>query len=50
MKWLFEPGAPDELVDEIYMHTLALAIFAAIQRAPTARVTVLKTMRSPPAS
>ena len=39
MNWLFEPGAPDELVEDIYMHTLTLAIFATIQRAPKARVT-----------
>ena len=39
MNWLFEPGAPDELVEDIYMHTLTLAIFAAIQRTPKARVT-----------
>ena len=39
MNWLFEPGAPDELVEDIYMHTLTLAIVAAIQRAPKARVT-----------
>ena len=39
MNWLFEPGAPDELVEEIYMHTLPLGIFAAIQGAPKARVT-----------
>ena len=39
MNWLFEPGARDELVEDIYMHTLPLAIFAAIQRSPTARVT-----------
>ena len=36
--WLFAPGTPDELVEDIYMHTLTLAIFAAIQRAPKARV------------
>ena len=39
MNWLFEPGTPDELVEDIYMHTLTLAIFAAIQRTPKARVT-----------
>ena len=39
VNWLFEPSAPDELVGDIYMHTLPLAIFAGIQRAPTARVT-----------
>ena len=39
INWLFEPGTPDELVENIYMHTLPLAIFAAIQRTPTARVT-----------
>ena len=39
MNWLFEPSAPDELVEDIYMHTLPLAIFAAIQGAPKARVT-----------
>ena len=39
MNWLSEPCAPDELVEDIYMHTLTLAIFAAIQTAPRARVT-----------
>ena len=39
MNWLFKPETCDELVEDIYMHTLPLAIFAAIQRAPTARVT-----------
>ena len=39
VNWLFEPGTPDELVEDIYTHTLTLAIFAAIQRAPKARVT-----------
>ena len=39
LNWLFEPNTPDELVEDIYMHTLTLAIFAAIQRPPTARVT-----------
>ena len=27
MNWLFELGTPDELVEDIYMHTLPLAIF-----------------------
>ena len=39
VNWLFKPETCDELVEDIYMHTLPLAIFAAIQRAPTARVT-----------
>ena len=39
MNRLFEPGAPDELVEDIYMHRLTLAIFAAIQRTPKALVT-----------
>lgn len=39
VNWLFEPGTPDELVEDIYMHTLPLAIFAAIQGAREARVT-----------
>ena len=39
MNWLFEPSIPDELVEEIYMHTLPLGICAAIQTTPTARVT-----------
>ena len=39
VNWLFKPETPAELVENIYMHTLPLAIFAAIQRAPTARVT-----------
>ena len=28
---LFEPGTPDEVIEDIYMHTPTLAIFAAIQ-------------------
>lgn len=39
MNWIFEPGTSDELVEDIYMRTLPLAIFAAIQRVPTVRVT-----------
>ena len=39
VNWLFRPDTPDELVEDIYMHTLTLAFFAAIQRSPTARVT-----------
>jgi len=39
VSWLFEPGTTDELVEDIYMHTLPLGILAAIQRAATARVT-----------
>ena len=38
MTWLFKPDSPDELVEDIYMHTLTLAFFAAIQRTPRARV------------
>ena len=38
MNWLFKPDAPDELVEDIYTHTLTLAIFAAIRRTPRARV------------
>ena len=38
MNWLFEPGTPDELVEDIYIHTLPLAICAALRRAPKARV------------
>ena len=39
MNWLFEPGTPDELIEDIYIHTLTLAIFAAIQKTPKSRVT-----------
>ena len=39
MNWLVEPGTPDELIEDIYIHNPTLAIFAAIQRAPKARVT-----------
>ena len=39
VNWLFEPGTPDTLVEDINMHTLTLAIFAAIQGTPKARVT-----------
>ncbi len=38
MTWLFKPGTTDQLVEDIYMHTLTLAFFAAIQRTPRARV------------
>ena len=38
MTWLFKPGTPDELVEDIYMHTLTLAFFAASQRTAQARV------------
>ena len=38
MNWLFKPGTPDELAEDIYMHTLTLAIVAAIRRTPRARV------------
>ena len=38
LNWLFEPGTPDEVVEDIYMHALTLAIFAAIQTAPKAQV------------
>ena len=31
MNWLFEPGAPDEMMKDIYIHTLPLAIAAAVQ-------------------
>ena len=36
--WLFKPGTPDEMLEDIYIHTLTLTIFAAIQRARKARV------------
>ena len=39
LNWLFEPDTPDELVEDIYIHTLPLAIFAAIRKTPKARVT-----------
>ena len=38
VNWLFEPNTPNELVEDIYMHTLPLAMFAAIQGAPKTRV------------
>ena len=38
MNWVFKPDTPDQLVEDIYMHTLKLAFFAAIQRTPRARV------------
>ena len=38
MTWLFKRDTPDELVEDIYMHSLTLAFFAAIQRIPRARV------------
>lgn len=37
VNWLFEPRTADELIEDIHIRTLA--IFAAIQKAPTARVT-----------
>ena len=39
VNWLFEPGTSDELVEDIYVHTLTLAICAAMQGARKARVT-----------
>ena len=39
VNWLFEPDTPEELIDDIYMHTLTLAICAAMQGAQKARVT-----------
>ena len=39
LNWLFEPDTPEELIDDIYMHTLTLAICAAMQGAQRARVT-----------
>ena len=39
VNWLFEPDTPDELIKDIYMHTLTLAICAAMQGARKARVT-----------
>ena len=39
VNWLFEPGTLDELIEDIYVHTLPLAIFAAMQGAQRARVT-----------
>lgn len=38
VNWLFEPGTPDDVIEDIYIHTLTLAIFAATQRARKARV------------
>ena len=38
VNWLFKPGTPDEVIEDIYVHTLTLAIFAAIQWARKARV------------
>ena len=50
MNWLFKPGVPDELVEDIYMHTLTLAIFAAIRRTPRAPGDLAqRTTTSPPA-
>ena len=39
MNWFFEPGISDELVENIYMHNLPLAICAAMQGARKTRVT-----------
>ena len=38
VNWLFKPGTPDEVIEDIYVLTLTLAIFAAIQWARKARV------------
>ena len=38
VNWLFKPGTPDDVIEDIYVHTLTLAIFAATQRARKARV------------
>ena len=39
LNWLFEPGTPDDIVEDIYVHTMTLTICAAIQKTPKARVT-----------
>lgn len=39
VNWLFEPGTPNELMEDVYIHTLPLAIFGALWSAPKARVT-----------
>ena len=39
VNWLFEPSTPDELIEDIYVRTLTLAICAAMQGARKARVT-----------
>ena len=36
--WLFKPGTSDEVIEDIYVHTLTLAMFAALQQARKARV------------
>ena len=38
VNWLFKPGTPDEVIEDIYIQTLTLAIFAAVHRARKARV------------
>ena len=38
VNWLFKPGTPDEVIEDIYVHTLTLAIFAATRRAQKVRV------------
>lgn len=39
LNWLFEPESPDELIEDIYTHTLTLAICAAMQGTQKTRVT-----------
>ena len=38
VNWLFKPDTSDEVIEDIYLHTLTLAVFAAIQQARQARV------------
>ena len=38
VNWLFKPGTSDEVIEDIYVHTLTLAIFAAIRQARKTRV------------
>ena len=33
VNWAFKPGTPDEVVEDIYIHTLPLAVAAAVQNA-----------------
>ena len=37
VNWLFKPGTPDEVIEDIYIHTLTLAIFAAVSEGAGAR-------------
>ena len=38
MNWLFKPDSPGDMVEDIYIHTLPLAVAGAVQKARSPRV------------